>query len=202
MARKATQKPEATSQEAAAPLEDKTLISFAEPASPEADVAVAADETPPVSASTDPISIAEPEVPQVAKEFVASDEPVPEPARLQHADVKPEPVLTDREFQALYAAAEQEDMKRDFALKIMEANKPVPEPVQMAGPVPARVMEQTKAEMAAGAAQVAKHAAAEAGRPPRPKDPYNEGRTDAVFRPSDYVPDQKKGQGNVQARTL
>jgi hypothetical protein len=188
MAKMKAPKPEVTSQETATPPQDKTLISFAEPASPEADVAVA-DEAPPVSASNDPISIVEPETTVVAKEFVASDKPI-------------EPVLTDREFQALYAAAEQEDMKRDFALKIMKANEPVPEPVQMAGPVPARVMEQTKAEMAAGAAQVAKHAAAEAGRPPRPKDPYNEGRNEAVFRPSDYVPDHKKGQGNVQARTL
>lgn len=99
-----------------------------------------------------------------------------------------------------YRAAENENRKRDFVEKVLEARKPNPEPTTLAGPVPPRVMEQTLAEQNAGRACVAKHEEHYA-RHPMPR--ADEAKTNtAVFRPADYVPNQKKGQGYTQARTL
>ena len=65
-----------------------------------------------------------------------------------------------------------------------------------------RIIAQTNAELAAGRKLVDYNEALAVNRTPRPPDP-SAGKNEAVFRPGDYVPDQKKGQGNnTQARTL
>lgn len=187
------QAPQAETQEAsqAAPPEtvDSGLISLAVPAArPVAEAASA--EAPP---NTAPIQFQD-DTPQaqVAKEFAVSDE---KPADFQ------DPVITDREMQKLQEEAGRENAKRDFTLKVLEARKPRPEPEFVPPPLAPRVAAQTQAELAAGAALVAKNEELAAARRPRVADP-TEGKVTPVFRPGDYVPDQKKGQGNVQARTL
>lgn len=134
-------------------------------------------ETEQPKAPSPPISFAEP-ASQVAEGVVFADEPIAAPA--------PKIELSDREMRALQDAASAENDKRDFIAKIHEANAPVPEPSQLAGPVPLRVQEQTKLEMEAGRAQVQKNEAAMAGRPPMPKDPYNDSRNVEVFRPAQF----------------
>jgi hypothetical protein len=110
--------------------------------------------------------------------------------------------LSNEEFYRLHAAATQENDKADFMKRLITARQ-APAPVlNLEKPqMSERVMEQTNAELAAGAALVEKHAAQQANRAPHPVD-KGEGNTVSVFRPADYIPDQKKGQGNVVARTL
>lgn len=187
------QAPQAETQEAsqAAPPEtvDSGLISLAVPAArPVAEAASA--EAPP---NTAPIQIADDTPPpQVAKDFAVSDE--------KPADFV-EPVIDAASMEKLQAEAKRDDVKRDFTLKILEARKPKPEPQVEPPPLAPRVVEQTNAELAAGRAMVAKNEELAAARRPRVPEP-TDGKVTPVFRPGDYVPDQKKGQGNVQARTL
>lgn len=104
--------------------------------------------------------------------------------------------LGTKEFNRAYQEAEEENRKRDFVHAILAAR--VPDNVQPTAPtqppIPA-VSAQTKLEMEMGAAQVAKNAAEQVNRP-RPK-PQDNGTMVPVFRPDDYVPDIKKGQGVV-----
>ncbi len=114
------------------------------------------------------------------------------------SDKADEPLLTAADLKALHAQAHRDDEKRDFTLKVLEARAPVnTEPVEM--PVIAdRILEQTRLEMEAGRKMNDHHASLAVHRPP----PAPDKGTTAVFRPEDYVPDQKKGQGNIVARNL
>lgn len=111
-------------------------------------------------------------------------------------------VVSELQMHKLREAAENEDLARDFTQQVMAARQSQVEKVPEPSPIAPRIVEQTNAEMTAGRACVA---AAEAhfhrhGKPVRP-DAEEKG-TVAVFRPGDYIPDQKKGQGNIQATTI
>lgn len=142
-----------------------------------------------------PISFAEPETQQTA--LIEDDNSPVEKAEASHG-------LTDEQFYKLHQEAVAENEKADFRARILAARnaKPAPEPVKP--PIAERVAEQTKAEMAAGKKLVEQRAAEQAMRSgmPRPAPDKGEGTTTEVFRPANYVPDVKKGQGNVQARNL
>lgn len=109
--------------------------------------------------------------------------------------------LSDTEFFKLYAEATAENEKEDFRARILEARRaPAPRPPETAAVAP-RVLKQTEAERAAGRARVALNAEAQASR--RPVQPNKgDGTMTTVFRPAEYVPDQKKGQGNVGGTVL
>jgi hypothetical protein len=123
----------------------------------------------------------------------------------------PQPRMGDKAFQGptrfadmpegirqeLYDAAESDNRGFDITRAIYEtratsAVKPYTPP-----PVSEAQMEQTRLEMEAGRAAVAKHAAAQAHRPAPVRNDPREGNTTTVFRPDDYVPDPRKGQGLV-----
>lgn len=135
-----------------------------------------------------PISFAEPAA-QLADGAVVSDE---KPAGFQ------DPVVSPQELAALHAEANRENQKRNFVQQVLAARTQPPEPVYDA-PVAPRIIEQTNAELEAGRALVAKNEQLQAARRPPQAEPEG---SKPVFRPADYVPDQKKGQGNTQARTL
>lgn len=116
----------------------------------------------------------------------------------QVAVVSDSPTISDAELAELQRQADMENEKRDFTLAVLKAREPVEVPVVPA-PVAPRIAAQTAAEMEAGRKMNEHHAKIAVRRPP-PED-QNTGTT-AVFRPGDYVPDQKKGQGNIQARDL
>lgn len=110
--------------------------------------------------------------------------------------------MNHQELKDLFSDAENENTKFDFARKLlavrMEGEKlDAPRPPMA---VPPAIAEQTRLEMEAGRAAVAKHAADRLNRP-RPQ-PEEQPGTVSVFRPEDYVPDQRKGQGHVGARPV
>lgn len=157
--------------------------------------ATAMASAPAVSASAPatpaPATVNIPDAPAPSPTFAASDTPL--------VSVTPE------QLSALRAAkqkADDEAATKEFYDRILaartapnEADKPAP--VQ---PVAPQILAQTRAEMAAGQAAVAKHAAERAANPPPPVKP--DGTMTPVFRPPDYVPDQAKGQGNVTNTVL
>jgi hypothetical protein len=108
------------------------------------------------------------------------------------------PVISADQLAALQAQAANDDVKRDFTLKVLaaRAKNDVPEPVPP--PLAPRVAEQTRAEIEAGRKMNAHHAALAVHRPA----PVPDKNSTPVFRPGDYVPDQKKGQGYTQPRTM
>ncbi len=138
--------------------------------------------------------------------MVISNDPIPVPA-----DAVPVPAASKAPIQssALDAAAAQEQAritqleneKNAFYQAVLAARKQGVPPAIVTQPVPERIRAQTELEQAAGAAAVAAHAAAQ-GRRIIPASPTTEGTTTPVFRPADYVPDQRKGQGNVTSTTL
>lgn len=137
-----------------------------------------------------PINFAEPDSPATPVEVqVSKDKP---------ADfVDPDPVSA-REAAKLQAQAEREQQKREFFEKVMAARqKDAPKDPAPPPPIPDRIRAQIEAEKAAGRKAVAHHESLAVKRVPPPPV-----KSDAVFRPADYVPDQRKGQGYVQARTL
>lgn len=97
---------------------------------------------------------------------------------------------------------EAEQRKEAFVARVMEIrNKPVANVVL--APATPRQLNQTQLEMAAGQRAVARHQQQEAARPrPVVKPDPTQGTTTPVFRPADYVPDQRKGQGHVKAQTI
>lgn len=100
------------------------------------------------------------------------------------------------------ARMESDAIKRAFYEKLSARQEPPK--VYVPPPVPERIAETTRLEMEAGRRRVAEFEAQKASRP-QPAPHPSEGTNTAVFRPNDYVPDQKKGQGNVasaSARTL
>lgn len=133
---------------------------------------------------------------------ITFDEPVGPADLTAGSGDKPEdavPLLSLEQLTALQAAAENDDLKRDFTLKVLAARAEQDKPEPTPPPVAPRVAAQTLAEMEAGRKMNEHHAALAARRPVRP--PEDTGTT-SVFRPEDYVPDQRKGQGGVQARAL
>ncbi len=101
------------------------------------------------------------------------------------------------------ARMESDAIKRAFYEKLSARQEPPK--VYVPPPVPERIAEATRLEMEAGRRRVAEFAEQQANRP-KPAEPHpSEGTSTAVFRPADYVPDQRKGQGTVasaSARTL
>lgn len=97
--------------------------------------------------------------------------------------------------------AESDNLQRDFLARVAAAKEAGKPKEYTTPPIPERIAEQTRLEMEAGRRRVAEFAALEASRPKRPGTQD----TVAVFRPADFVPDQKKGQGVIasnSARTL
>lgn len=115
---------------------------------------------------------------------------------------KPEdatPVVSVEQLRALQNEAERDNTKRDFTIKVLAARQKNDEPEQPPPPLAPRIAEQTNAEIAAGRKMNAHHAALQVHRP---KVEPELDKHQAVFRPGDYVPDAKKGQGYVQSRNL
>lgn len=130
------------------------------------------------------------------------------PTHGEKIDVPPPPVvpevkvriarlngMTAEEELDLIRQAEVEDLHRNFAAQLAQANRAAPVNVMPPPqPVAPRIAEQTRLEMEAGKAAVAKHAAAQSMRAPRPAEPPT---SVPIFRPDDYVPNN--AQGNIQA---
>lgn len=98
--------------------------------------------------------------------------------------------------------AENENMRQDFMADLKRANTPVVNEYQTPA-IPVRIAEQTRLEQEAGRARVAEFEAQKVQRPQ--PEPQKNGTMTEVFRPDDFVPDQKKGQGLIasnSARTL
>ena len=152
------------------------------------------EQTPPLpeptAAAGMPISFTEP-AGQPADGAVIADE--------RPAGFVDPPLVSPAEFDALHAEAYRDNAKRDFVKKVMAARAPEDSPPVEPPPVAPRVQQQTLDELAAGRAMVAKHAAQQSQRTPH--EPVDAGAK-AVFRPADYVPDMKKGQGYVAARPV
>ncbi|MDE2105809.1 MAG: hypothetical protein KGL39_51775 [Patescibacteria group bacterium] len=137
-----------------------------------------------------PINIQEPETFGLAHQVVATDE--------KPADwVDPAPAVEE------LSAAEREQVERDrkkreFHEKVMAARHPPQAAPYMPPPPPPRLRAQIDAELEAGRQAVAHHEKLKVQRQP----PAAEKPQETVFRPADYVPDQRKGQGNLRSRTL
>lgn len=98
--------------------------------------------------------------------------------------------------------AEAENMKRDFTHALLTARNPPPKPEYRPPALSDGMVKQRDLEMAAGRQRVAEFAANEEHRKriheAHQNDKWqNPGANVSVFRPNDYVPDQKKGQGYV-----
>lgn len=134
--------------------------------------------------------------------------PTPEQTTVEAAASEQTPSPTEQVDPAKYIDfddAQTENTKRNFTLALLEARTPKPKP-EYVPPAPSeRVAAQTNAEMEAGRKLVGVAEANEAQRR-EITDTYqrdkrqNPGTTESVFRPNDYVPDQKKNQGNVTPR--
>lgn len=109
------------------------------------------------------------------------------------------PVLTEAQMAALQAEANRDETKREFTLKVLAARAKKAEPDAPPPPLAPRIAEQTNAEIAAGRKMNEHHASLQVHR--HPPEQTNE-KHQAVFRPADYVPDQKKGQGYTQGQKL
>lgn len=212
MAKTRTPKAEAQEVNSAQEPQEEKLISFEEPAVqpaepnalgrvPESEAAPL--NSPPVSVSTEPIAIVEQPTPAVVHDFGVSDTPPEGFTAPAEAPAAPRevPFLTEHDLSKLHAEAMREDEKFEFTRKLVEAYKPPPEQVYVQPPIAPRVVAQTNAELEAGRKIVAENEALQSQRVHRPAPPEHSGNTE-VFRPANYIPDPKKGQGNVQARTL
>lgn len=115
--------------------------------------------------------------------------------------VKPFDPTRSREEGKVYDEAMAANREREFVDAIMEARRPPPVPVHNPPKPGAATIKQTELEMAAGAKRVAEYAAEEdvrkAAHEAHKRDKWADKKSVEVFRPADYVPDQKKGQGNV-----
>lgn len=102
----------------------------------------------------------------------------------------------------IYAEANNENAKRNFMQQLSEARNP-PVKEYKTPPVPKAVQTQTELEMAAGRKRVAEFQQMEVERQAlSPKPEPHAATTTPVFRPADYVPDQKKNQGNTAVNRL
>lgn len=144
------------------------------------------------------IAFAEPVVTETA--IAAPPEAPPEtPEPPKNGEPINSPALNAAAMAEARHAAENEEVKREFARKVLEARAKHDVKI-FVQPVAPRIMAQTLAEQEAGRRMNAYHAAFHANAPqPRRED---NGSMTPVFRPADYVPDQKKGQGYVEGRVL
>lgn len=145
-----------------------------------------------------PIQFVEPEVPlpKIVRQMVVGDTPA-------EATVATEEVIRPPRNARERAEAEHhrivQERARQLQARVDRSNKPKPAPVPP--PIPPALLDQRHAEMEAGRKMVAHHNSLKALRP-QPKANSNEGTTTPVFRPGDYIPDQRKGQGNVSAQPV
>lgn len=158
----------------------------------------------PTPASAPPVAVA---VPSAAASMVISDEPIPTPPDAVPVPPAPSPSIQSPALDAA-AAKEQaritllENEKNAFYMAILAARKQGLPPALVTQPVAPHIVNQTQQEMAAGAAQVAKNAEAQGRRIITPTALPTDGTMTPVFRPPEYVPDQRKGQGNVSGTPL
>jgi len=97
----------------------------------------------------------------------------------------------------LQEQAENENMQRNFMLSMQQAQRPEVKPYTPPE-VPKQIAETTRLEMEAGRKRVAEFAALEQARVRIvPQHDPSAGKTVPVFRPADWVPDQRKGEGHV-----
>lgn len=155
---------------------------------------------PPATAPTPPPS-------STASAMVISNEPIPAPPDAIPVPAAPSAPIKSSALDAA-AAKEQaritqlENEKNAFYQAILAARKQGIPPALITQPVPEHIKTQTQQEMAAGAAQVAKNAEAQGRRIIVPTALPTDGTMTPVFRPPEYVPDQRKGQGNVSGTPL
>ena len=139
--------------------------------------------------------------------MVISDEPIAAPPDAVPVPAAPSPPVQSSALDAA-AQAEQarvrqlENEKNAFYQAVLAARHQGIPPAVVTQPVPARIASQTELEKAAGAAAVAAHAAAQGRRIVPATALPTDGTMTPVFRPGDYVPDQKRGQGNVASTSV
>lgn len=137
--------------------------------------------------------------------LAAVAEPVAEPVFPEPVEVtapvtpakNPNEIAQEKEAERV-AGLEAE--KKAFVEKVMAARKPEEKPI-VVQPVSPAMVKQREAEMAAGR-RMNEHYEQFHKAHPQPKGPVDDTKHTAVFRPADYVPDQKKGQGNVEAHEV
>lgn len=117
------------------------------------------------------------------------------------SDEKPFDPTRSKAEAKVYEDAVADNREHDFRHAILEARRPPDPPKHVPPTMSPAVAEQTRLEMEAGAKRVAQFEAEEAARrathDANQKDKWADKGSVEVFRPADYVPDQKKGQGNV-----
>jgi len=103
----------------------------------------------------------------------------------------------------IYDEAMELNRERDFRDAILAARAPLVKPPYVPPAPPPAMVEQTRLEMEAGRKRVMEFAAEEVARREAHERHKNDKWADKgsveVFRPADYVPDQKKGEGNIKA---
>ena len=118
------------------------------------------------------------------------------------SEEKPFDPTRSKEEAKVYDEAQEVNREKDFVHAIMEARKPPEKPEYVPPAPPPAVLEQTRLEMEAGKKRVAEFAAQEEMRKEvherNRKDKWADKGSVEVFRPDDYVPDPKKGQGNIK----
>jgi len=132
----------------------------------------------------------------LAEVFQASPKKEPDIQTGLAEPVKPKIDITAKQRAELDRLAALDAKKRDFTAAVLAARQPKV-PVNVVQPVAPRILEQTRLEMEAGRAAVAK---AEAAKPQSRPQPQQDPGVTPVFRPADYVPNMNKG--NVGGRTL
>lgn len=104
----------------------------------------------------------------------------------------------------VYEEAVEDNRQRKFTLSILEARTPTIVAPYVPPPVPEGIALQTQAEMEAGRKRVSEFEANEAVRrqvaEAHKNDRWADKKSTAVFRPGDFVPNQRKGQGNLGGR--
>src|SRR5262245_56041682 len=117
-----------------------------------------------------------------------------------HRDFDP---TRSKEEAKIYSEAAEVNREHDFIKAIMAARAPVEKHVYVPPPPPPAMIEQTLLEMEAGRKRVEEFQAQEAERlaahERHKRDKWADKGSTPVFRPPDYVPDPKKGEGVINA---
>lgn len=117
------------------------------------------------------------------------------------SEEKPFDPTRSKDEAQVYSEASELNREHDFVHAILKAREPVHKPEYVPPAPPPAVVTQTQLEMEAGRKRVMEFAAQEIERQEaherHKNDKWAQKPDTAVFRPDDYVPDQKKGQGNV-----
>src|ERR1019366_3700757 len=146
------------------------------------------------SAEAEATPAASADVPLVQVVGLGNDVQAKVPELNQALDVAQEAFTRDQ-----LVHAENDNMKHDFMRAVLKARNPeVKEYVTP--PVPPRIAQQTLDEQAAGRARVQHFEELEKLRPKRPVEAN--GTMTPVFRPADFVPDQKKGEGLLASNSV